>query len=283
MTENIIFDFAISKTKNQLDIFDFIKLCKLGETCLDANGVMPNQLQNSYKISYIVSGTGHIEVDKKRNPCSPGDLHILPRGVGHIIKSDPSSKLRYIYFSFDFTDKAPKELYDFYNNVNSVIVKDKLRIGTMLNMLIDEFYYENSMTSEMCECIMKMIIISIYRNTIDNKKDINHVLISEERKKSIVYNVIKYIEENFETIGNVKEISDHFSYASNYMSHLMKKYTGMSLKEHVIATKMNKAKDLILDGKSVQEVAAICGYDSVTSFSRLFKKYMNITVNEVKK
>ena len=283
MVENIIFDFNVSRMKNQEDIFDYIKLCKFGETLLEVDGLIPHYVLNSYEINYVVSGMGSITSGKKVMPVAPGDMYIASKGVSHNIKSNSNSRLRFIYFTFDFLSIAPSELKNFYDNAGSLVVKDKMRSGNLFSTLIDEFYSEQSMNREMCEYIMKVIILSGYRNCSSEHSVKYSPDISMEKKKTIIYSVIKYMEQNYTEINSVKEIAEKFSYTSNYLSHLFKKYTGLSLKEYMITVKMQKAKDLIREGKlSLNEVAQLCGYDSIPSFCRMFKKYIDTTVNEVK-
>lgn len=283
MVENIIFDFNVSRIKNQEDIFDYIKLCKFGESLLEVDGLVPQHVLNSYEINYIVSGMGSITSGKNKMSVAPGDMYIASKGVSHNIKSNSNSRLRFIYFSFDFLDIAPCELKTFYDNVGSLVVKDKMRSGNLFNTLIDEFYSEQSMNREMCEYIMKVIILSGYRNCSQEHSVKYSPDISTEKKKTIIYSVIKYMEQNYTEINSVKEVAEKFSYTSNYLSHLFKKYTGLSLKEYMITVKMQKARDLIREGKlSLNETARLCGYDSVPSFCRMFKKYIDTTVNEIK-
>ena len=52
---------------------------------------------------------------------------------------------------------------------------------------------------------------------------------------------------------------------------IFKKETGRAPGEYFIEMKMNRAKQLLLAGKSIQDVADLLGFDSVYYFSRLFK------------
>ena len=284
MIENIIFDFNVSRLKNLEDIFDYIQLYKFGESLLEAEGLVPQHILASYEINYIVSGMGTITSDKKVMQVVPGDMYIASKGVSHNIKSNSNSRLRFIYFTFDLLSGAPRELREFYENVGSVVIKDKMSSGYLFNTLMDEFYNEQKMSRQMCEYIMKVILLSGYRNCSDELSVKYSPDISMEKKKTIIYSVIKYMEQNYTEIDSVKYVAEKFSYTSNYLSHMFKKYTGMSLKEYMITIKMQKAKDLLAEGKlTVNEIAQICGYDSLPSFCRMFKKYTNETINEIKK
>ncbi len=283
MIENIIFDFNVSRLKNLEDIFDYIQLYKFGESLLEVEGLVPQHILTSYEINYIVSGMGTITSDKKVMQVVPGDMYIASKGVSHNIKSNSNSRLRFIYFTFDLLSGAPRELREFYENVGSVVIKDKMSSGYLFNTLMDEFYNEQKMSRQMCEYIMKVILLSGYRNCSDELSVKYSPDISMEKKKTIIYSVIKYMEQNYTEIDSVKYVAEKFSYTSNYLSHMFKKYTGMSLKEYMITIKMQKAKDLLAEGKlTVNEIAQICGYDSLPSFCRMFKKYTNETINEIK-
>lgn len=58
---------------------------------------------------------------------------------------------------------------------------------------------------------------------------------------------------------------------------MFKKQTGYAPGEYFIAMRMNRAKQLLLTNRSIQEVANIMGFDSVYYFSRLFKSHTGIS------
>lgn len=61
---------------------------------------------------------------------------------------------------------------------------------------------------------------------------------------------------------------------------LFKQETGLPPGEYFIAMKMNRAKQLLLADKTIQEVADLLGFDSVYYFSRLFKARTGISPSE---
>lgn len=56
-----------------------------------------------------------------------------------------------------------------------------------------------------------------------------------------------------------------------------RKETGLPPGEYFIAMKMNRARQLLIADKSIQEVADVLGFDSVYYFSRLFKSRIGIS------
>lgn len=60
--------------------------------------------------------------------------------------------------------------------------------------------------------------------------------------------------------------------SANYLSDLLKKETGKSIKEHIDGYIVDRAKPILLNSnKKVSEVAYDLGFDYPQSFTRLFK------------
>lgn len=75
----------------------------------------------------------------------------------------------------------------------------------------------------------------------------------------------------------VNAIAEQMHYSSNYLSHLIKQETGLSLEEMLISMRMERACQLLASGMRVQEVAMRVGYDNLAHFSRLFKRRMGVS------
>jgi AraC-like DNA-binding protein len=67
------------------------------------------------------------------------------------------------------------------------------------------------------------------------------------------------------------QLAQHLGLSYSTFRRIFKKETGHAPGEYFIEMKMNRAKQLLLADKSIQEVAELLGFDSVYYFSRLFK------------
>lgn len=67
--------------------------------------------------------------------------------------------------------------------------------------------------------------------------------------------------------------SSELNMSSHYLSDLLKKETGKSIKEHIDGLIIRKAKNVLLNSnQSVSEIAFSLGFEYPQSFTRLFKK-----------
>ena len=66
--------------------------------------------------------------------------------------------------------------------------------------------------------------------------------------------------------------------SANYLSDMLKKETGKSIKEHIDAYIVRKAKNVLLNSKdSVSQIAYELGFEYPQSFTRMFKKKTGIS------
>lgn len=96
---------------------------------------------------------------------------------------------------------------------------------------------------------------------------------SEKRHQQIVDQVIYFIENHYsEEITLEKLAQDHFV-SPTYLSRIFKEAVGMSPINYLISIRLNRALDLLKEGKTtIKEVAKLTGYQDAYHFSKSFKK-----------
>lgn len=92
-----------------------------------------------------------------------------------------------------------------------------------------------------------------------------------------VEQIKKYISDNIEQSLKLQDIADHFNMSTSYLSHYFKRGTGFTLTQFISHRKINLAKQLLLDGHSVTDVAMKLSYSSPSHFITNFKKATGIT------
>lgn len=108
-------------------------------------------------------------------------------------------------------------------------------------------------------------------------------IIQKQYSKAIV-NAILYIEKNYAKEISLNVIAKASGLTPSYFSALFKKETGETLSNYIIRYRLDIAKHLLREtGLSISEIAGSVGYPDIKYFSRLFKKYMNITPTEFRK
>ncbi len=92
-----------------------------------------------------------------------------------------------------------------------------------------------------------------------------------------VRRVQDYIRAVYMQDLHVEDIAESMNLNRRYLSRFFKKKTGMTVQEYLIHTRMEEAKRLLLQGKSVSEAAMLCGYQDPFHFSKMFKHYFGVS------
>lgn len=95
--------------------------------------------------------------------------------------------------------------------------------------------------------------------------------------------VTEYIRQNYRDPDlNISQTALYFHVTPAHLSKTYKKYTGQSLLKVINQTRIDKAKVLILEGRTVVEIAEMTGFRDAPTFARAFKKYEGITPGQLK-
>lgn len=97
-----------------------------------------------------------------------------------------------------------------------------------------------------------------------------------------IRDVVRYINAHFEEKGfTIRSIADQVQLSETYLCALFKKHRGQTIKEFITETRMNRAKELLLDSNSkLFEVALRLGFTDANYFTTFFKRYEGCTPSE---
>lgn len=132
----------------------------------------------------------------------------------------------------------------------------------------DPFNYEEIMNSK-DEKELKEVTKSLLDQLIKkvNKKQ-------NQNTKSLINEAVEYMKENFNKDISLESVANRFFLNQAYFSRLFKQYVGMTFTDLIIEMRMEKAKDLLSEGRlKIYEVSKQVGYGSEKYFSRVFKQY----------
>jgi len=94
--------------------------------------------------------------------------------------------------------------------------------------------------------------------------------------------VIDYIQAHLAEDISLEEISNELSMSRYYFCRLFKQNMGISPYQYVIQCRIDRAKDLLLQGRnSIAEVALLVGFTSQSHFTKHFKRLVGVTPKQL--
>lgn len=99
-------------------------------------------------------------------------------------------------------------------------------------------------------------------------------LLSEaQHSGSHVQKVENLISQTYMQPLRVADIAEALHLDRRYLTRIFREQTGLSIQQHLIRVRLEAADRYLTLGYTVQEAAALCGYEDSGNFSRLYKKY----------
>lgn len=98
-------------------------------------------------------------------------------------------------------------------------------------------------------------------------------------------NMIDYIHQNYNVDISLHDLATHMNMSQAYVSRLFKKLTNSNFKDYLAKVRVEKAVSFLTQNpsSSIQEIAAMVGYNNAKPFTALFTKTMGVTPSEYRK
>lgn len=95
--------------------------------------------------------------------------------------------------------------------------------------------------------------------------------------------IYDYIHENYDKNPNVNIIAENVNLSTPAFCRYFKKQTNMTFTDFVNNYRINQAKLLLLQNECITEICFQVGFESLSYFNKLFKKYIGETPSAFKK
>jgi AraC-like DNA-binding protein len=103
-------------------------------------------------------------------------------------------------------------------------------------------------------------------------------------KSRLVADVANYIRIHYNESRSLEDISDKFFINKSYLSRIFKSTTGFTVNEYINIQRIRQAQLLIENpGLNISQVARMVGYENISYFTRIFKKYVESSPSQYRK
>ena len=264
-------------------VFGPISLLQIGDISCNRDFIIKSHEQQCYEISYIVSGKGSININGNKYNVKKGEIYINLPQEKHSGEADQDNPFRYLYMGFIFNRHPYEEnlfshIQKMFHKIEMPVLLDRMDIQVPFLQAINEIYTTSEFSELMIKAFIQEIIIKTYRNFCSNWEYQYAPNQKLDGNKSIIRNIINYIDSNILDIVELKQVSKTMGYSYSYLSHVFSEETGITIQAYYVQKKIEKAADLLNKREiNIAQIAEKLQYQSIHSFGKAFKKTMGIS------
>lgn len=233
----------------------------------------------------VVSGNGTRQVGYHSSNFTEGDLVLIGSNIPHsgfgLNSVDPHEE---IVLQFR------EEIITFPKEVEEMAALKRLisqaQLGIMFSpavkkKILPKLYEIMSAENSKRYFILLNILFELAETkdyVLLNKEVMPHTVISKNKER--LQTIFTYVEKNYDKEIDINNIANLVNLTLPAFCHFFKKTTKITFTDFINQYRIDKACNLIVQGKSVSESCYETGYNSISYFSRTFKKYMGKTPTE---
>ena len=257
-----------------------------------------------YELMIVLDGNVIHKIGDREYPYGPGSCCLINRNVKHIERINSSCKLLYLDLSIDFIneilttyrsicfheeiDVLNQEIFNFINNDIHGITQDayldifpvfqNTKCLASLHKIADNLL--NTLLSPKfgASYLIKYLICKLIEYF--SQKENYHIFSVPYSLQPdlLLFSRVQHLIED--TNGKIrrKVLETHFHYSANYITKIVKKYTGLSFYNYCLTYLLKKATVLLIStDKLILSIMEDLGFSNHTYFYKIFKAQYGVT------
>jgi YesN/AraC family two-component response regulator len=139
-----------------------------------------------------------------------------------------------------------------------------------LNKIEDAYFHSRVLSQEQYEAMVRLLeIFAMHLSAMANQ-----ILVQQENEEPpLISRAKSFIGEHQAESISLDQIAKTLNVSTFYFCKLFKKATGLTFTDYFARTRIERAKNLLLNPNvRISEVAYDCGFLSLTHFNRIFKR-----------
>lgn len=250
----------------------YFSLCECGYEICKPNHKVGPLTREYYLLHFIIEGKGYYKV-KDKYDLGPGDVFLIKPGETILYESDTEEPWTYYWIGFD----SPK-----IDNLLNEIFKKSYALHLDNIDWIKKIFLEISKCDYYSEISQFYITSKLYEIIyyLFKANNLHYVSTGDD----VVSKIVLYINDHISETISINDLCKSFGFSRSRIFSLFKEKMGISIKEYIVNTKLDRAWILLEHNRilSVQEVSWLVGYSNYQSFFKSFKNKFGISPSMVR-
>lgn len=238
-----------------------------------------------YEIYYLISGERDYFIENRTYHVKPGNLVLIDKGIIHRTIGESSTGYERALFYYDTAFETQMKymfpninLFSIFNkdlHVFALSKKDQAFLEKQIVKIADECLNQNENYLQYLEVLYIELLLYINRCIYDSLTQVPQV---SNPKFAKITDIIQFINSNYMKKLNLPLITEKFFISTSCFTKTFKEATGFTFVEYLNNLRIKHAQYMLRSTDlSVSEIAEEVGFESVTHFGRVFKKFSGMS------
>lgn len=262
-----------------MDFFEFETITVNGQYAMNA----PHE-HDYYELYFLLEGKRDFFVKNKMFSITDNTLVVVPPFTIHKTEGESYKRIN-INVSSNYLTETQKELLNDLSKKIAIKIEDKY-LNLITTLLIEGGKLQSSSIKNKTEYLISLmqtilLFISQQANVPISAASVSH---QPNHASPEVLKIISYVNANYNKEITLKKLCDKFFLSKVSLCKKFKSVMNCSIMEYVNQMRLSKAKSLLRDtSKSIETIAAECGFSSANYFGLIFKKEVGLSPLNYKK
>ncbi|WP_094545521.1 AraC family transcriptional regulator [Petroclostridium xylanilyticum] len=254
---------------------------------------------NFLEFSYVIQGMGRETINGKSHVMKPGTFSILLPYQVHSLYYDSNTPLKYYVVTISMELLIGKN--NIFSELGELLLRNHPDLSSSIHLEGDKaikmneifkqmhhHYYDQTLTGNILAKakIIEALALSVnWRQKSSLSSTANHTKSSiTHTHNSRFWDIVYYVHTHYNERLSLNYLSEVFDMSVPYISTSFKKILGVKYLDFLNEVRIQNACALLASTNiSITDIAYETGFDSYSTFSRVFKKLRGVSAKEYRK
>ena len=274
--ENAIYDWSdnsvrlvVTPSRNAKSAFFYVQ--ETGHFQTNSSYFTERENLNSYLIVYTVSGKGYLKYKETSYTLLPGQVFFIDCMNHHHYETDKDELWEILWVHFN--GSTSRGYYEQFARQDSPVTTTEQGslIPSIIQNIVNSYQQKDVRTEPVGSKLLVNLLTELLLLTSDQDT-------SESFLPKSIQLIMQHLDKHFNEKITLDQLAKDYAISKYHLAKEFKKYTGFTINEYVINTRMNVAKELLkYSDLPVVDIATKVGIDNVSHFINLFKTREDMT------
>lgn len=248
-----------------------------------------------YELLMITEGEGIAHVNSRHLEIATGDILFISSGEVHSLSAEPGIPLT--FYAVDFG----RELINSYGNddiqqkyihrqsTGELLFRSHFRPGEAawekLHAPLEEIRLLYSQNPSGQELLIKAELLRVWHFLCQYPAtSLPPAHKNDDAKIALTKEILQFIQSNYSENLTLEGLASRFHLSEGQFCRFFKSQVNMTAIEYLNYYRIGVSCDLLRDSSSsISAIALSCGYNNISYFNRMFRKYMHCTPKQYRK